>query len=65
VFDRFYRATGARTLPGSGLGLSIVAQIAQLHGGRATLEPRDGGGTVAIVDLTPVAARAARAPRPS
>jgi signal transduction histidine kinase len=42
-----------------------VAQIAQLHGGRATLEPRDGGGTVAIVDLTPVAARAARAPRPS
>ena len=33
VFDRFYRATGARTLPGSGLGLSIVAQIAELHGG--------------------------------
>jgi len=53
VFDRFYRATGARTLPGSGLGLSIVAQIAELHGGRASLEPREGGGTVAVIDLTP------------
>jgi two-component system sensor histidine kinase MprB len=53
VFDRFYRATGARTLPGSGLGLSIVAQIAELHGGRASLEPRPGGGTVAVIDLTP------------
>ncbi|HTK15831.1 MAG TPA: ATP-binding protein, partial [Acidimicrobiia bacterium] len=31
VFDRFYRATTARTLPGSGLGLSIVEQIAQMH----------------------------------
>jgi len=53
VFDRFYRATSARTLPGSGLGLSIVAQIAELHGGQASLEPRDGGGTVAVIDLTP------------
>jgi two-component system sensor histidine kinase MprB len=51
VFDRFYRATSARTLPGSGLGLSIVAQIAALHGGTVTLEPRDGGGTVARLAL--------------
>ena len=51
VFDRFYRATGARTLPGSGLGLSIVSQIAALHGGSVTLEPREGGGTVARLTL--------------
>jgi len=51
VFDRFYRATSARTLPGSGLGLSIVSQIATLHGGSVTLEPRDGGGTVARLTL--------------
>ena len=31
----------------------------QLHGGRAALEPREGGGTVAVIDLTPVGARAA------
>jgi len=61
VFDRFYRATSARTLPGSGLGLSIVAQIAELHGGRAALEPRQGGGAVAVIDLTPVGAPASRA----
>ena len=40
VFDRFYRATSARTLPGSGLGLSIVAQIATLHGGSVVLDAR-------------------------
>ena len=51
VFDRFYRATSARTQPGSGLGLSIVAQIAELHGGTVTLDPRDGGGTVARLQL--------------
>jgi two-component system, OmpR family, sensor histidine kinase MprB len=59
VFDRFYRATTARTLPGSGLGLSIVQQIAELHGGRAALDARDGGGTVAWLDL-PVDASSGR-----
>ncbi len=51
VFDRFYRATSARTLPGSGLGLSIVSQIATLHGGSVALLPREGGGTVARLVL--------------
>jgi two-component system sensor histidine kinase MprB len=51
VFDRFYRAASARTLPGSGLGLSIVSQIAALHGGTVTLEPRVGGGTIARLAL--------------
>ncbi len=51
VFDRFYRATSARTLPGSGLGLSIVSQIATLHGGTVTLDAREGGGTVARLAL--------------
>jgi signal transduction histidine kinase len=31
--------------------LSIVAQIAALHGGSVTLAPRDGGGTVARLML--------------
>ena len=51
VFDRFYRATTARTLPGSGLGLAIVEQIAQLHGGTITLRARVDGGTVARLEL--------------
>jgi two-component system sensor histidine kinase MprB len=55
VFDRFYRATSVRTLPGSGLGLSIVAQIAALHGGTVALDAREGGGTVARLVLPTVA----------
>src|SRR6185436_11411588 len=51
VFNRFYRATTARTLPGSGLGLAIVEQIAQLHGGAITLKARPGGGTIARLAL--------------
>jgi two-component system sensor histidine kinase MprB len=44
VFDRFWRAASARHLPGSGLGLSIVKQVAEAHGCSVTLEhPSDGG----------------------
>ncbi len=46
IFDRFYRATTARSLPGSGLGLSIVADVAVAHGGSVSAAAREGGGTV-------------------
>jgi two-component system sensor histidine kinase MprB len=45
VFDRFYRAANARGMPGSGLGLSIVRQVAESHGGSVTAEAAEGGGT--------------------
>jgi two-component system sensor histidine kinase MprB len=44
VFDRFWRSPNARSLPGSGLGLSIVKDVAESHGGSVTLEPASGGG---------------------
>jgi len=44
VFNRFYRATKARSLPGSGLGLSIVREVAESHGGRVFAHNRPGGG---------------------
>jgi two-component system sensor histidine kinase MprB len=44
VFDRFWRASNARSLPGSGLGLSIVKEVAESHGGSVTLEHATGGG---------------------
>ncbi|MCT9077550.1 sensor histidine kinase [Streptomyces fulvoviolaceus] len=46
VFDRFYRAADARSLPGSGLGLSIVREVALAHGGAPFAYPREGGGVV-------------------
>nr|WP_245766656.1 HAMP domain-containing sensor histidine kinase [Streptomyces colonosanans] len=46
VFDRFYRAADARSLPGSGLGLSIVREVATSHGGAPFAYRREGGGAV-------------------
>jgi two-component system sensor histidine kinase MprB len=51
VFDRFYRAAGARGTPGSGLGLAIVAQTADRHGGSVTTGPNAPHGTVVVVRL--------------
>ncbi|MFF1294062.1 MULTISPECIES: ATP-binding protein [unclassified Streptomyces] len=45
IFDRFYRAADARSLPGSGLGLSIVREVALAHGGAPFALRRDGGGS--------------------
>ena len=56
VFDRFYRSARARALPGSGLGLSIVRQAAEDHGGQAWIAPAPGGGTVAWIRLPTVGA---------
>ncbi|UIX31785.1 sensor histidine kinase [Streptomyces sp. GQFP] len=46
LFDRFYRAADARSLPGSGLGLSIVREVAIAHGGAPFANRREGGGAV-------------------
>jgi two-component system, OmpR family, sensor histidine kinase MprB len=43
VFDRFYRAAAARAKPGAGLGLAIVREAAEAHGGRASVESTAGG----------------------
>ncbi|MER7817673.1 HAMP domain-containing sensor histidine kinase [Streptomyces sp. NPDC096153] len=51
VFERFWRSPSARALPGSGLGLSIVARTVRQAGGEAELRPAEGGGTVAVIRL--------------
>jgi signal transduction histidine kinase len=44
LFDRFYRTDKSRRAGGSGLGLSIVRQVAELHGGTAVAEPAQPRG---------------------
>ncbi|MGW8379665.1 HAMP domain-containing sensor histidine kinase [Streptomyces sp. ODS28] len=53
VFDRFYRSSAARTLPGSGLGLAMCRQIAQAHGATLTAERAEGGGALFRVRFAP------------
>lgn len=51
VFERFYRSTEAKATPGSGLGLSIVKHMADIHDGRVFVEDAPGGGAVVGFEL--------------
>ncbi|MGB5431500.1 MAG: HAMP domain-containing sensor histidine kinase [Acidimicrobiia bacterium] len=51
VFDRFYRSAAARSMPGSGLGLSIVKQVVEAHDGEVFVEPAEGGGAIVGFEL--------------
>ncbi len=45
AFDRFYRADTSGKIPGTGLGLSLVKEIADLHQGRVDMSSEFGKGT--------------------
>jgi two-component system, OmpR family, sensor histidine kinase MprB len=62
VFDRFYRATAVRGVPGSGLGLSIVRQVAAGYGGTVQAESAAGGGTLLRFRLPALEPEAPRDP---
>ena len=51
VFDRFWRSPSSRQLPGSGLGLSIVAQTVRDTGGEVALGPATDGGPGALATV--------------
>ncbi len=53
VFRRFYRVTDSRSTPGHGLGLAMVAAIANLHQARITLHDNHPGLKVVLsMELT-------------
>ena len=55
LFQRFFRADPARSRNGSGLGLTIVEQLARAHGGRAFAEnlPHRGARVGVLLPVTP------------
>lgn len=61
LFEPFYRGRGADRVRGSGLGLTIVKQIAAAHGGKIAVDRRREGGAVFTLRL-PALAVAVAAP---
>lgn len=57
VFERFYRADTSGNIPGTGLGLSLVKQVAEMHQGRIQLSSKLGQGTTASLWI-PIATKA-------
>src|SRR5262245_44600695 len=51
VFERFYRGTEARQIPGTGMGLAIVQRIARAHGGTLTISSAPHVGTTFTLSL--------------
>lgn len=51
VFQRFYRVAESRSMPGSGLGLSIVQQAIERHGGSVWVESSEDGGAKLVATV--------------
>ena len=52
VCERFYRVDTSGNIPGTGLGMSIVKEIMELHGGRVEIQSQLGAGTAVTLWLT-------------
>ena len=51
VCERFYRADTSGKIPGTGLGMSIVQEIVNLHGGKVSVTSAAGLGTTVTIWL--------------
>lgn len=53
IFEKFYRVPTSETklIPGTGLGLTLVAHIAQAHGGRVEVQSAPGAGSAFSIHI--------------
>jgi two-component system sensor histidine kinase BaeS len=51
IFDRFWRGAGARTVAGSGVGLTVAAELVRAHRGNITVDSAPKSGTRMTVSL--------------
>jgi two-component system, OmpR family, sensor histidine kinase BaeS len=51
IFDRFWRGASAHSVAGSGIGLTVVAELVRAHGGHIQVRSRPGDGTRMTVTL--------------
>ena len=59
VFDKFFRSGNASEITGSGIGLSLVKQYVELHGGTITVQSVEGEGSTFTVSLPALGGKAA------
>jgi signal transduction histidine kinase len=52
IWERFYRSDRSRSSKGLGLGLALVRQIAEFHGGTAEVKSTEGVGSVFTVKIS-------------
>lgn len=51
IFEKFYRGRQSQGTAGTGIGLSLVRTIADLHGGSVACRSRDGGGAMFVLTV--------------
>jgi PAS domain S-box-containing protein len=62
VCERFYRADASGKIPGTGLGMSIVKEIVDIHGGHLEIDSRPGIGSAVTIWLPSISLRERIAP---
>ncbi|OGS97673.1 MAG: hypothetical protein A3K04_01120 [Gallionellales bacterium RBG_16_56_9] len=65
ILEKYVRGRSAASIPGAGLGLSLVLKIAAMHGGRVEIESREGEGTHVTVTIPLNFATDRKAPPPT